>query len=484
MTEAAAEGRGALARNAVFLLLAQLASTALAVVLSAGLGRMLGPAEFGIYVLASSMAGFAYVVVEWGQGQYVVRELAQDPAREAALLGTTQAVRLAGAAVMTALTGATGLLLGYDARTSGLAALFVLAMLPFFLAQGNALVFRSRERMEFDAASQVVDRVLTLGFTLALLWLGAGVLGAAGGVGAGGAAALLVTVLMLRRLRVARPTFRRSDARAIVVGGAAIVLTNVESSVQSYIDPIVLSKLGTTESVGWFGAARTFVGTLVAPSIILSVAAYPRLSRAARNTALLREELHVVLRPLIGLGVLAAVGAFLFAPQVVDLVYGDRGFGPAAVILQVLAPGLLLLFLDNLLASAVVAVGRPRPLAIAKLLNIVVCTALAVLLVPWTQARYGNGGVGLAIASGASEVIMLGAALLILPPGSLDPTLLVDLGRALVAGTVALAAFQLVPPLPLLVDVPLCIGLFTGLSLALGLVRVDELRALPQMMRR
>lgn len=319
-------GRSSLARNALFLLLAQLLSTAFAVALSAALGRALGAAEFGLFFVATSMAGFAYVVVEWGQTQYVVREIAQHSHKEGVLLGTTLAARVLGTVLAAALTAGTARALGYDARTCGLAALFVGTMLPFFLSQALSLVFRARERMEYDAAAAIVDRALTLAATLIAVALGAGVFGAALAVGVGGLASLITATVLLRRQGMPRPSISRVETKAMLLGGAAIVLTNVESSVQPYIDAIVLSKLTPAEVVGWYGVARTFVGTLVAPAVILSVAAYPRFSRAAAAPSEFRRELHLVMRPLIGLAVLASVGTFLFGQAAVDLVYGNEGF--------------------------------------------------------------------------------------------------------------------------------------------------------------
>jgi O-antigen/teichoic acid export membrane protein len=479
---AAAQPEGALARNAFVLLIAQAISTTLAVVLNAALGRALGAAEFGVFILVSSMAGFAYVIAEWGQTQYVVREIAQNPLKEAKLLGTTLAARILAVSILAGVTAGTAWILGYDARTGGLAVLFVAAMLPFFLAQAISLVFRARERMEYDALAAVVDRVFTLAATLLALALGAGLVAAAAGVGVGGAMALGAAILFLRRLGVSRPSVSGSEVPLMLWGGAAIVLTNVEGSVQPYIDTILLSKLTPAESVGLYGAARTFVGTLVAPAIIVSVAAYPRLSRAAFERGLLRRELGLLMRPVLGLAVLCSVGTFLFAQQAVDLVYGSS-FAPAGTILRLLAPGFLLLFVDNMLGAAVVAVGRPQPLAVAMLLKIVACAGLTLVLAPQFQASHHNGGAGLAIASVVSEVVVFVAALLILPAGSLDPALLPDLGRALTAGMGTLMLFGMLPTLPLVAGIPLCVLTFGALSVACGLVQPAELIALPRLLR-
>jgi O-antigen/teichoic acid export membrane protein len=204
----------------------------------------------------------------------------------------------------------------------------------------------------------------------------------------------------------------------------------------------------------------------------------------AHDHALLRTELRTALRPLLGLGALGAVGTFLFADLAVSIIYGSRGFAPAGAILKAFSPALFLVCVDVLFASAVMAVGRPRALAVAKTANLAVCTGLALLLVPWAQARHGNGGIGLVLAFGASEVIMFGAAVALMPRATLDSAFVADVGRAVAAGGLTLLLFRLVPPLPPVAGVPLCVAAFAAAAAALGLVRRGELRAFGALLRR
>jgi O-antigen/teichoic acid export membrane protein len=469
--------RASLAQNALALFVAQALSTALAMGLNAALGRTLGPAEYGRFVLASTMAGFAYVILEWGQTQYVVREIAVHSNREGSLFGTALVFRIIGVLPLAAATAGIAWELSYDAQTRHLAVGFVFAMLPFFLAQAATLVFRARERMRYEAYTIATDRLVTLGATLLMLWLGSGITAAVGGVAAGGLVSCAAAVILLRKLRASRPAASQREATAMLAGGAVIMLVNVESSIQPYFDSIILSKLAPAEVLGWYGAARSFVGTLTAPALILSAAAYPRFSRSAADHRMLRHELTTVLRPVLALAVLAFLGTLVFAQDAVDVVYGKTGFADAGTILRVMAPSLVLFFVDNTLAVAVIAIGRTAPLAIAKVLNIAVTTLLALWLVPACQARLGNGGLGLAIAAGVAEFIMLAAAVMILPKGSLAASLWLDLARAIAAGVGTLVLGLALPPLPFFVGALLCIVAFGMLSIVLGLFRVEELRS-------
>src|SRR6185436_17195735 len=106
-------------------------------------------------------------------------------------------------------------------------------------------------------------------------------------------------------------------------------------SVQPYIDAILLSKLVPAAVMGWFGASRNIMGTLMAPSLILGGATFPGLSRAAGDLPAFKREVRLGLRPMLGLGALGGLGTFLFADDAIALIYGQRGFAPAGIILNI-----------------------------------------------------------------------------------------------------------------------------------------------------
>src|SRR5258707_6282909 len=174
MTEAEAAGRehGTVARNAFYLVLGQATTTALAIVFSAALGRTLGVRDFGVYFLIASFSTFAYVLVDWGQQFYVIREVARAPERGSELLGTALVLRTVGAALVAIPSGLVAWALGYDASTCWYSVAFIAVSLPFFLAQSYGMVSRGRDRMGLDAAVSVVNKIALLALALALLALG------------------------------------------------------------------------------------------------------------------------------------------------------------------------------------------------------------------------------------------------------------------------------------------------------------------------
>jgi O-antigen/teichoic acid export membrane protein len=474
---------GTVARNAFHLVIGQVLTTALAIVFSAALGRSLGAQDFGLYYLVSTTSLFAYVFVEWGQPYFVMREVARQPRRSGDLLGTALALRVAFAMLVLVPAGLVGWAVGYGARTLCLSILLILAGLPLSLAQGYGMVFRAYDRMGRDATVSVSNKAMALCVALPVLALGAGIPGVIVAQGVAGLGALGVAALLHRRLGAPPLRVSPETARELLAAGVPLLAMMAAVQVQPYLDAIILSKLVPGTVVGWFGAARGILNSLMAPAAILGAAAYPRIARVSGDAAALRREVRSAFRPLLWLGALAGTGTYLFAETAIGLIYGARGFGPSATILKVFAPGLFLVFIDILLGNVIYAAGRGTWLAVAKVLSVVVGTALDLVLVPFFQSRFGNGGIGVFVAFGLSEIVVLGGALRILRRGTLTGATALDVARAVAAAGITLAVFRLLPPLAPWAGVPLCVAVFALSSLGVGLMGGRDLARLRTLVR-
>jgi O-antigen/teichoic acid export membrane protein len=254
--------------------------------------------------------------------------------------------------------------------------------------------------------------------------------------------------------------------------------------IQPYIDAVLLSKLVPPDAMGFYGAARTIMGTLLAPAIILVTASYPRLSRAAKDVGLLRNEFATALRPALWLGALVGVGTWLFADVAISIIYGHRQFGPAGIILKVYGIGLFLIFVDMLVGMALTAVGRAFAFAALKVASVVVGVGLELLFIPYFQDRMGNGGIGVTLSAALSELILLVGGTLFMPRGALAGSVFLDAGRAVACALLTLLLFQLLPTLPPWVGIPLCILAFSALSVGLGLLRRADLAVVRALLHR
>jgi O-antigen/teichoic acid export membrane protein len=470
-----------LARNALHLVTGQVLTMLLGVVFSAALGRTLGASDFGLYFVISSFAAFALVVVDWGQQYFGIREVARVPQRGGELLGTGLVLRALGTALVCLPTGLSAWALGYDRRTIAFAVAFVALNLPLFLAQNFGVVFRGRDRMGLDATVSVTNRAAGLVLALGALGLGLGLGGVMVAQGLAGMAALAVALRLYRRVDSGPLHFSTTTAREILTGGTAIVTMTLTSNVQPYIDAVLLSRLVPKDAVGWYAAAKSIMGTLLAPSLILGAAAFPRLSRSAADPAAFRRELTIARRPMIWMAGLAGLGTTLFSDVAIHVVYGQRAFGPAGVILSVFGLGLFLTFIDVLLGTALTALGRSTAFATVKVGAVALGTGLELWLIPRFQARTGNGGLGVVVSLVVCEALIFAGLLLLMPRGTARLGILADTARAAGAALGTALLLRLLPPLSPWLGIPLCVLVYSAVTAAVGLLRRSDLRTLRRM---
>jgi O-antigen/teichoic acid export membrane protein len=482
--EGAESGRRTVARNAFYLALGQAMTTALAILFSAALGRNLGASDFGLYFLIASFSAFTYVLVDWGQYLYIVREVACQPERGSLLLGTALVLRAASAVLVTIPAGLAAWALGYDAATCWYSIIIIPVCLPFFLAQSYGMVFRARDRMGPDAWVSVANKFALLGFALAALALGRGLPGVLAAQALAGLLAVAIAARLYRRVSASPLRYSHQAARQILAGGSAFITFSALNNIQPYIDAVILSKLAPADVMGWYGAARNIMGTMVAPALILGAASFPSLARAAADCSRFRVEVRAALRPILWLGALAATGTILFADDAIAILYGKQHFVPSGIILKVYAPGFLLLFVNALFGTAIFALGRARAFSVVKMASVAVSTVLELVLIPIFQQRMGNGGIGVVAAFVASEFVVLTGAVLLLRRRGAGVNITVDTAKALGSAGLTLLFFWWVPALPFFIGVPVCVAVFLLCSVGLGLVRRSDVQLLQALLRK
>ena len=427
-------------KNAALLIAAQVVTTPVSVFVNALMARRLGPAEFGHLYLALTFASFGFLLVDWGQSTVLSGEVARDRRRAGELLGSALLWRAGASALVYLAVALAAQLLGYSAGLNQVLALVFLGFCFGALSGACQDTIRGFERTDIAAATAVAWQLLNALVTVPILLLGGGlraVLLAQAGCALLG---VFVISLALRPLGIWPLKLRRETSRALVMKGTPFVLFGLALVLQPNVDAIFLSKLASASVIGWHAAARKLVGVLIYPANALIVALYPTLYRLhAEDPPAYRRLTRNALTNTTVLVVPIALGCFLY-PELGVRLFNRDSFGPAEDNLRILSLLILLCYFSMPISSSLVAAGRQRPWAAIQLLCVVVSLVADPILVPWFQARTGNGGLGVCVSAVLSEVLMVGAGIAMLPRGIIDRAL----GRRLLLAACAGAAMWLV----------------------------------------
>jgi len=467
--------RRSIARNVVSLLLGQIGTMAISIVISAVIGRFLGAASLGTLYLVMASINFAGIFVEWGQQGYLVAEVAKFRERSGELLGTALVARLVLAVVSYGVVIVVSRLLGYGPEIRSLLVLLAICTIPGNLGTTLSQGFRGHDRMELEAITNIVNSVCNLAFLLLAMKLHGGLRSVALAGGGSVTVALVLALVLARKVRMPPLHVNWQRLRGILAGGAPFVFFNLALSGHPYVDANLIAMLASPSVVGWYAAAQRFVGTLIFPAGIAGVALYPTLARFAGDASALRSKARDALRLVLMLGALVAAGTALYADVAVSLVYRREGFEPAIDVLRALAPYLFLMFVNILLGNAILAIGRARTaFTAAKFVALTVGGLLDVILIPYFETRYGNGAIGLAISLTLAELIMTLAALRLAPDGIVERGQWRLAFAALASAAAMLAAGGLLRNAPLAIRFVVPLAAFAVAIRATGLFAVAD----------
>jgi O-antigen/teichoic acid export membrane protein len=436
----------------------------------------LEPAQLGILYIVSAISSFVYVIVDWGQSTYLLREMARGRIDEAELIGSALAIRPATFVFSSAIAVVIALALGYSGEIVALTLLALLAAFPGAIFATFDCFLRSKDRMDIDALSTIVGKVMTVVTTATALRFGGGVTEVILMQGVGNISMLLVGAIAALRLDIAVKAPVVNALLDLVRHGAPIAAFSLVIATQPFVEVMLLAAFAGPAVVGWYGAFRSIFGIVISPAMILVGATFPELSRASLSLPDLRRIIDVTGRVMFITAAFTSSALYLFAEHVVAIIFGHGRFEQTASILRVSAIFIPLLFFVLLLASAMSAVGRNKAMVVINIVRIAVCVVLGWLLIGYWQQRFGNGAIAVVIIAGAAEVPAMIAFLFLLPRGAVGSTTTLNMVRAYIASLCTVVPLSMLQPLGLLYLTPLFALSFAGTAMVTRLVLPSDLR--------
>ncbi len=465
---------GLLLKNTAYLTIAQVLTIPLAMVMNAALARYLGPAHFGDIYLAVTIVAFGFLAVEWGSQGALPAIIARDRSRASVALGSFFAWAFASGILVYVLLAGGTTVLGYGRDFQWVLALVFLNAFASAYVASCKDTMRGFERTDIPAVVHVGQQLLAAALVVLALVLGGDTRAALSAQAAASVAVLFVTYRTVRRLGVGPVHFDRDQLKGLLKEGAPFVFFALAMTLQPYIDALYLSKLAPPDVMGYHAVARRLIGVLLLPATALIGALYPTLCRLnATDPGAFVRTASDAMRSVSLVAVPIALGCGLY-PQLGVAIFDRQSFGPAEDNLRVLSIFLLFVYVTMPIGTTLLAAGRQRAWTGVQALCVLVSLGLDPLLIPIFQERLGNGGVGVSLATLASEMVVFGFGLWLAPKGVLNRRLLRSVALALVAG-VAMAGFAYVTRTwSAFLAAPLAISVYVVVLLATGGVDKDD----------
>jgi O-antigen/teichoic acid export membrane protein len=408
-----AQGRKSLTQNVAALSAGQLFTWAMTLSWTLVVPRLLGDGAMGLIITGMSIANILQLMLGAGTANFLTREIVVAPERASRLVSAATLGRLALFPLFAGATFVWSLVAGYTAHGNVVLYLCSAATAVTLLSEPILSYFQATERMHYMALGNVINKTSQGLGGIVLVVLGFGALGFAW---CWVATASLVVVLCFRWIRGYLGVRWRTNRRDIweVAKGSAIYWTGgVFFTIYAWIDTAMLSVMTNAKVVAWYGVPMRLWGTMLVIPSIFSTAWLPRMVQAHLKS---KDELIAVTRVpielvfLISLPVATLVG--IGAKPVMHLVYGSS-YDHSIPVLIILGINLIPMYLNIMLAQICIASKRFGTWTWLMVGASIFNPLINLLLIPWTQHRYGNGAIGAAVALALTELVIGCAAIAI-----------------------------------------------------------------------
>ncbi len=398
---------GNTARASIYALVAQFIYMLGGYLVHSGMGRILGPAEYGVFGVILSLNSVLLLFLSSGVPTAVAKLMAEDGKKSSRVLRSGLVVQ--GIASL-AFFGAYWLaapLLASVLGDPGLADYirFSSFIIPITALQALYTVALTGNRQFNDASTtNIIYAIAKFGITIGLVLLGFGIYGAIGGYVAGALFGLIAAFLLLRAL----PSDGLADFKPMLKLALSFVAGALLLSLFFSLDLLMVKSLtGDNALTGFYTSASTVarvpyylftsLGALLLPIVSASLAA----GKKEHAQQYLAKITRYILLALLPMSIFFAV----FAWNLLSLFYGPDYYG-ASVPLSILVFGSLFLTLSIMMGSALAGAGKPHLSAAAFAAAAGIVAIFGFVLIP----MMGLAGAALSSLSGSlvALVVMLG----------------------------------------------------------------------------
>jgi PST family polysaccharide transporter len=370
--------------------------------------RYLGPESFGSLSLALATFAVFGPVANLGLDAIVVRDLARNPERSGAILGTAAALKVAGAAgsLLLALVACLALWSGEPGQL-----LVTMIVCLGLLAQPADVVdwwFQANLRSRLTVTSRLAALALSAAVKVGLILMQAPLYAFAAAVLIEFAAAALALLAAYRRFPSHGGwSIDTSLARSLLRDSWPMLLSSLAIVVYLRIDQFMLSRFAGNGEVGIYAAVLPLVESWFVVPVALSASAAPVLARLhSQSPALFTQRMKEFLRYMAAAGLMISACVALGAHSLVHLLLGP-GYERSADVLAILVWINFFVFVAVAENQWVVANNRGYLRIQKTVVGALTSVALNLVLVP----RYGALGAAIAALAAHIGVVLVVNAL-------------------------------------------------------------------------
>lgn len=344
--------------------------------------RALGVIEFGKFAFALGFISLFAIFGDVGLGAIIIREFSQKEI-ELEELYSIISLKFVLGLLMLVLTSFGSFFITSDNSVREI--IIVLALFTFIslFIELSYLIFKARQRMEYQAWMQSLVSFVTIIFCFAALFYSHSAKSVSYGYLAASCLSLLIIVFLFHyKLFILKIFWNKSIWKKFLLMSWPLAFAGIFSTIYGSIDSVILGYLGQIAETGWYNAAYRIARASFLLAAIIFSSLYPILNIASRES---KEKTQKIWDYQINISFSVTLpmvlGGIILASNIVSFAYGS-GFNPSVLALQILMVMAGFLMFYSSFINILTIYNHQKKFFWTALLGAIVNVILNALLIP------------------------------------------------------------------------------------------------------
>lgn len=391
-------------RNFLSLAMSEIVAKILQLVIFIYIARIFGKAQFGEFGFALAFSFIMVIIADSGLNTLLIREISRDKQNVKKYISNALAIKIF-LSIVTFLVAFIFLnLMNYPNKLIVITYIMVFFVVLQSFTNLFYSVFRAFEKMHFDAALKVL-RMVILSLLIFFITVKNGTIISVVSMFVLTEILILAVSFMIFIKNFTRISieFDFKFCKDLLKKSSFFGLSLMFGMLLLYIDSVMLQNFRGSSEVGIYTAAFNLLLGITFIPIMFSNAVFPVFSRYFQsNMSLLKFAYKKSFQYMLILGLPISIGIFIYAGNIINLIYGVE-YNSSIIVTKILSVYVLLIFVASVSGTVLSSINRQGSRAFSQGTIAIINIILNLILIP----KLGFIGAGIATVISSAVILIL-----------------------------------------------------------------------------
>ena len=345
------------------------------------LTRSLGPADFGHYRTILTYLVLTSMFSSFGTNTLALREISRGDAKQEKLIGNAITFRLTVTSLTLLISAALAPLFEFEPIVLKGILIGLFGWLAYLTNEVITAVFHNKLKQHLASIADVIGTAFTCILVFLFISLDMGLLAMLGALACGQILTVCIAGIFANRLIPLRLQIDWKNWSYLIRAGWPIGASVILELIILRGDTMLLAILKPAADVGFYGVGIKIFEILISVPPLFAALMMPLFVQSVALPEKFRHYTNYSLKMMMLVGVFVCCVLFQFSNEIILLIAGNQ-FEQSGLVIRILAPAILIVYINILFRFALTAAGKQTAMFKADLFGLFIAIPAYLILIP------------------------------------------------------------------------------------------------------